>query len=243
MTNDLPQDAPDVIRITEKAYSIVSDLKGRPATGSEKEIDEEIEKEYGVQIKRLGPKAREFVGPSDPDHIKTARQRYDLLASAQRTLLGIAGVNSKVISDHTPGIWDQLFKAKSGVRVTKDSLRKGWKERGSFWLYFDKHFPLVDLALDDEGKFILKHHKILEAIEGVEAFRIRQCPICQRIYWAGRLDQLACSKQCNQTRRARAWRKSYSTKYKLQRIKKATEAEQQSLKTSKVPRKRSKSIK
>lgn len=48
--------------------------------------------------------------------------------------------------------------------------------------------------------------QFLLAIEGVEATRLRQCPVCKHFFFALRKDQKACSKQCNAVRRVRDWR-------------------------------------
>jgi hypothetical protein len=39
--------------------------------------------------------------------------------------------------------------------------------------------------------------------------RIRLCPICDRIYWARRVDQPACSKRCNNVRHQRRWYRAH----------------------------------
>jgi hypothetical protein len=46
----------------------------------------------------------------------------------------------------------------------------------------------------------------LAALQGVEAVRVRQCPMCSRFFYALRKDQKACSKRCNAARRVRDWR-------------------------------------
>jgi len=48
--------------------------------------------------------------------------------------------------------------------------------------------------------------QFLLAIEGVEATRLRQCPVCKHFFFALRKDQKACSKPCNAVRRVRDWR-------------------------------------
>jgi hypothetical protein len=50
----------------------------------------------------------------------------------------------------------------------------------------------------------------LDALAGAEAGRLRRCPICERIFYALRLTQRACSKRCNQNRRVRQWRNKQS---------------------------------
>ena len=74
------------------------------------------------------------------------------------------------------------------------------------------------LRLNGQGVFILERNKLIEALECVEAQRIRTCPICEQIFWAGRLNQPACSKRCSHTLRNRKYRERYLTDYKLQRI-------------------------
>jgi hypothetical protein len=48
--------------------------------------------------------------------------------------------------------------------------------------------------------------EFFRVIEGIEAARVRQCPICDRLFEALRKDQKACSKRCNAVRRVRDWR-------------------------------------
>jgi hypothetical protein len=84
---------------------------------------------------------------------------------------------------------------------------------------------LVSVGTGPDGEKIeVKHSPLLEAIEGVEVFRIRECdgPACRRIFWAGRTDQSCCSSTCSSARRKQRYReKDYPEKYKLQRIQKA----------------------
>jgi hypothetical protein len=48
--------------------------------------------------------------------------------------------------------------------------------------------------------------EFIRVLEGIEATRVRQCPICDRFFLAIRKDQKACSKRCNAVRRVRSWR-------------------------------------
>ena len=45
------------------------------------------------------------------------------------------------------------------------------------------------------------------ALKGVSSDRLRICLICEKIFWASRLDSYACSKKCNSVRRVRNLRK------------------------------------
>jgi hypothetical protein len=41
-----------------------------------------------------------------------------------------------------------------------------------------------------------KYRKLLDALRGKDATRIRECPTCGQIYWAGRKDKIYCSDPC-----------------------------------------------
>lgn len=56
-----------------------------------------------------------------------------------------------------------------------------------------------------------------EALKGVDATRVRECQICNKIFWAGRTNQHCCSKNCAHVLRTRRWREKYQDHYKLQR--------------------------
>jgi hypothetical protein len=43
----------------------------------------------------------------------------------------------------------------------------------------------------------------LQALEGIDVARIRQCPICSNVYWADRIDKPACSRRCAGALRSR----------------------------------------
>lgn len=50
--------------------------------------------------------------------------------------------------------------------------------------------------IDEEGKVRFKKDWFGEAIEGVEAERVRECAICDVVFWAGRIDQWCCNPRC-----------------------------------------------
>lgn len=47
------------------------------------------------------------------------------------------------------------------------------------------------------------------AIKGIDVRRIRECEICQRIFWAGRIDKTCCSDACANVYHVRGWRDNY----------------------------------
>lgn len=76
------------------------------------------------------------------------------------------------------------------------------------------------LRIDEKGRVSVRQNPIIEALggQGIEAARIRICTICKQVFWAGRLDQFRCSKQCGQIHRVRTWRERYPETYKPRRI-------------------------
>jgi hypothetical protein len=52
-----------------------------------------------------------------------------------------------------------------------------------------------------------------DAVDEVEARRIRECDACNRIFWAGRIDQECCSVKCNHKRHSRRTRARYRQGY------------------------------
>ncbi len=81
------------------------------------------------------------------------------------------------------------------------------------------------LKTDQHGRIHYSLTPLLEALNGIEAARIRECPICRKIFWAGRIDRPCCSSKCAGTLRGRRWRERYGERYKQQRIQKENEKE------------------
>jgi hypothetical protein len=67
----------------------------------------------------------------------------------------------------------------------------------------------AQIMIDDSGELYLAKDKFASAIDGVEAKRIRECEICRRIFWAGRIDQPSCSTACAHALRNRRYRARY----------------------------------
>jgi hypothetical protein len=80
---------------------------------------------------------------------------------------------------------------------------------------------VISVSTTEKGLLQVDRAPLLRAIEGVEVSRIRECPICRKIFWAGRIDQPCCSKEHGKVLRTRRWRDGYTEKYKLQRGDKA----------------------
>ena len=83
----------------------------------------------------------------------------------------------------------------------------------------------IEPKVDQEGRLVgTQQPDYVIATIGSEVWRIRECPICQKLFWAGRSDKRTCSVVCGNTHRQREWRCWYSEnsgEYKEQRYKSA----------------------
>jgi hypothetical protein len=79
---------------------------------------------------------------------------------------------------------------------------------------------LIGIRVNEKGEVGLVPSPVFEALQGVEADRIRECENvkCRRIFWAARSDQPCCSKKCANARRVQRWRDKYQDVYKQNRI-------------------------
>lgn len=112
--------------------------------------------------------------------------------------------NLRTIAQHAK----RLHELKS--QASPESLKGDWS-----W-----HLPLQAPSaclIDNDFKLQTWSDGFIEAIKGVDAWRIRECARCNRIFWAGRSDMWSCSTACAHALRSKRWRDNYQTKYKLQR--------------------------
>jgi hypothetical protein len=65
--------------------------------------------------------------------------------------------------------------------------------------------------------------EFLAALEGINAERLRQCPVCRHLFFALRKDQKACAKRCNAARRVREWRAQQARHEYRRKLRKAGE--------------------
>jgi len=48
----------------------------------------------------------------------------------------------------------------------------------------------------------------LRVLDGIEARRIRLCPVCEKLFWAGRVDKVGCTEECSRVLRQRRLREN-----------------------------------
>ncbi|HEY8184514.1 MAG TPA: hypothetical protein VIF64_00510 [Pyrinomonadaceae bacterium] len=113
---------------------------------------------------------------------------YSLIESVIATLRGIAGFN-----------WSQgPFSLSNERRVT---LNQG----------------VIELSLDANGLLRISMPSFLRSIQGTDPTRIRECSICDHLFWGRRSNQQYCSQKCGKVSRTRRWREKYLTTYKRNR--------------------------
>jgi len=72
-----------------------------------------------------------------------------------------------------------------------------------------------EYSVDERGNFIQLRNPFTDALEDekVDVTRIRSCDNCKTIFWAGRKDQICCTRACNHARHSRRTREKYRQGY------------------------------
>jgi hypothetical protein len=73
------------------------------------------------------------------------------------------------------------------------------------------------LLVENNGTARIQKSLFAEAVDGIDVRRIRLCEACEKLFWAGRLDQIFCSKTCSGLKRIQRWREK-SAEYELNRF-------------------------
>jgi hypothetical protein len=102
--------------------------------------------------------------------------------------------------------------ARAGTGVTVNTARRRTVE---IPLPFVHSLPVVRVGTDGQitvrEQRVLKYKPMLDALGGLDARRIRQCPQCRAIFWACKSDKLVCSPAC----RARKFRRANPDKHNM----------------------------
>lgn len=200
-------DAEDWRRVTEYAQRAIGKLDHVMAENER--IDEELRKDaYLLEaiekcLKGLPPAFRQYVeqdsqGSQHGDKYKPylLLHRYNFARNARKNL-------SEII--------DRYKRSKSD-----DPLYKGFSA---------SVFAITaTVRISSEGLIEFEKDEFLRAIEDVEVERLRCCAICGKYFWAGRLDQQCCSKNCANALRNRRWREN-SKEYYATRVLKENSAQ------------------
>ena len=99
--------------------------------------------------------------------------------------------------------------------LTQENAKEGLR-RLSITRLSDATYPRP--YIDEKGRFELSPPILFYRLKGIEVFRIKECPVCDRIFWAGRKDMRCCDAKCSHIFRSRKYRgEAYKEKYAYQR--------------------------
>ena len=145
--------------------------------------------------------ATRFVQPCPEEHQLIAELRSRLAnwgPAAQRAIFTDDLQNAADLGQRLLGLGaaKRAFQivANSKDSLTPRALPLPIERSASLWL--------------ESGKLSVKLAPFLEALQGLEVERLRICPICSQIFWAGRLDKSGCSENCSRVLRQRRLREN-----------------------------------
>ena len=136
-----------------------------------------------------------------------------------------------------------LEDTKKELRKYKESFRKAYmqdRKAERQWIHDTMLYmwrqgievtTVSTLQLNDKGQIDMAPNLLIDSLQGVEAYRIRKCVICDLFFYATRIDLAACPKpkKCSGVLRTRIWRSRYDEVYQKQRVDRANEKESSSL--------------
>ncbi len=171
-----------IVRTARKRYEIAYDL----------EAGWTFDKGRGViALNRLGEGRSTKLGSRRYCHtfshilLRRARQRLIYVVAAQETLICLTREDAQEQLERR--MISSLYEGQSTLHIIQEGKDKGRLEQFESPL----ERPFVGLALFD-------HDGAAKA--GRKANRIRECPVCYRIFWAGRLDAAHCGdRKCKST--------------------------------------------
>src|SRR5215470_2799791 len=126
------------------------------------------------------------------------------------------------------GVWWRGQRLLTG-RIGGIDLRR-WDQPPQWWmedigpndkdaLLGPERWPSASLTIGQDGRFAVRQEGWVTALIGVEADRLRECAVCQVIYWARQSNMFACSPRCSNALRQRRLRENRA-QYEVARQKK-----------------------
>jgi hypothetical protein len=186
--------------LTAAVWDAIDD-PAAPPNSSREELGRRV---FSDIVNTFSLETRSFLGPvGDPGF----NRRYDMLYDAGQTLRAIAEHNR----DPNKG----GFERPEALGILQNY---GFGEI-PFWV-------TVGLTVGRNGRIQVAKNPLLEAFVDVPVDRIRTCAICDRLFWAIRVNSECCSRKCtntyNQRSRRRAKPKGSSQKHSRPNIKQTT---------------------
>jgi hypothetical protein len=197
-----------VQKLLDLVNELPTELKYFPLAVDETEVGL-VSTEFSEYVETLSKPIREFIGP------------FDL-----KTRMTLAWIEPRRSKGYSP---DKTMRAAYNRYTSLVSARDALRFLATFnnWNNdFDRNVipfnPVemtvaVTLRADEAGVFKVVSNEVIDGLldHHMEAHRIRECPICKNLYWAGRRTRLTCSMECGNTLRQRRWRETYSEESKM----------------------------
>lgn len=101
---------------------------------------------------------------------------------------------------------DKFYRAFEYLSAGREMLAAIADSRRRSWGLYDLEFWVKK---DEAGRLQLASHPLLDCLLNVEVERIGRCPVCEKIYWAERIDQPTCSVRHNDIRHSNIQRGKY----------------------------------
>lgn len=117
--------------------------------------------------------------------------------------------------------YDDFRKVREKLRKLVRIAQTAPEQKGFGFYFLNRVDVHASLRVDKDGTVKISFDPFAEAIEGVDATRIRECNDCRRIFWATRKDQSCCSKDCANRYHVRRHREKYASDpigHKLRRL-------------------------
>jgi hypothetical protein len=121
-------------------------------------------------------------------------------AAAKRHIFGTDAAPLEPVSRMT-----ELVTARAGFRQVAGLTNSG---TGAIVAPVERGAELVISG----GRVRVVLAPFLQLLDGIEVWRIRECPICRNLFWAGRRDKSACSQRCSGTLRQKNLRQNRAYK-------------------------------
>ncbi len=96
--------------------------------------------------------------------------------------------------------WLKQFEKRKLDKPTKKiafMTKRFKKEKLQFENFLLPILGNTRFEIEENGVLKTNFDEFSEAVNGQDIRRIRECGVCQRIFWAGRVDKFCCSKKCN----------------------------------------------
>lgn len=166
------------------------------------------------------------------EDMKDFRPDSDFISSVQKTMrilrdkLGeYRELNSYIFENHYDELIDEFeildryndfiyYRRKLRFVAQEASYyQKTERRRISVSSVYQPELFTTSFEIGKDGRITFQNDKVIKALEGIDIKRLRICEVCNRIFWANRLEKLGCSDRCNQTLRTRRKRTSDKNRF------------------------------